>query len=134
MTHTTTTITLEIKVSDKVADLYPNYKFNWDNISEFTEHLATSLETPEDQGIHDYGYTIDVIDNQEADTNKLIADFVGTNQILSDKITEILEQNIGTFGYKDICLSSKDPEVKRKAIIEFIEHYNQWHTNPKNQI
>ena len=46
----TATVTLEIEVKDNIANLYPNFIFNYDNEQEFLFDLIASLNHNIDNG------------------------------------------------------------------------------------
>jgi hypothetical protein len=39
-------VLVELNVADDIADKYPNYSVNYDDVDEFVESLLTSIETP----------------------------------------------------------------------------------------
>jgi hypothetical protein len=67
-------VVIELKVSDDVADKYPNYSVNYDDVDEFVESLLENIETPFDLGDfemapishYDYfGYAIRILNKDE---------------------------------------------------------------------
>lgn len=67
------TVLVEISVADNVAELYPNYNYNYRNEQEFIDSLIDGIETPykyEDvffgNSLKQYGYSIRVLSRDEA--------------------------------------------------------------------
>lgn len=66
-------VLVEITVDDEnIVDLYPNYKFNWDDVEQFIENRVEELETPMEENeqpvdyLKKYGYSIRVLSREEA--------------------------------------------------------------------
>ena len=66
-------VLVEIKVDkDNIEHLYPNYKFNWDDVDEFIDSRIDELETPmEENGLYvdylkEFGYSIRVLSRDES--------------------------------------------------------------------
>jgi hypothetical protein len=64
-------ITVEISVADNVADIYPNYSFNYRDEQEFIDFLIDGIETPDEyegfpfNNLKKYGYSIKVLSRDE---------------------------------------------------------------------
>jgi hypothetical protein len=66
------TVTLQITVDEEiVAEKYPNYKENFEDINQFIEALTNGFETPmEHDGqpinyLKEYGYEVVIMDKKE---------------------------------------------------------------------
>lgn len=65
-------ITVEISVADNVADIYPNYSVNYNDVQQFIDSLIYGIETPDEyegapfNNLKQYGYSIRVLSRDEA--------------------------------------------------------------------
>jgi len=69
---------IEIKIDDQnISELYPNYKFNWENVDGFVEMLTSNIETPTENivtgkfedHLKENGYSIRVLTKNERKLN-----------------------------------------------------------------
>lgn len=67
-------VVVELNVADDVADKYPNYSVNYDNVDEFVEALLGYIETPIELADYDlppvnhydyFGYNIRILNRDE---------------------------------------------------------------------
>ena len=60
-------IVVEIKIDEKVADLYPDYNIFFDDIADFTNHVISNIETEKRDTYEDLGYSIRVMEAHDFD-------------------------------------------------------------------
>lgn len=61
-------ITLEISITDDIADKYPNYTINYDTKEEFIDSLISQFETPIDsneESLNRFGFSVRALDRDE---------------------------------------------------------------------
>jgi hypothetical protein len=66
-------VLVEITVDeDHIEHLYPNYRFNWDDVDEFIDNRIDGLETPMEVNglsidyLKEFGYSIRVLSRDES--------------------------------------------------------------------
>lgn len=60
-------IIVEINIDEKVAELYPDYNIFFDDITDFTNHIISNIETEEHDTYGDVGYSVRVMEAHDFD-------------------------------------------------------------------